>query len=199
MPNSMFPNITTKTTHREIMNTTATLTILAGSLLCATTGAARQTEAWSYNRLFQQADVVVIASAGNTLPTKQKWAEPLFDPQQFRGVITHFRVASTLKGSPSQSIKIFHYAYANSQAPINDGPTLVSFISGPVSLDMKPLQQGITETKFLAKKRETRSNGPEYLLFLKKRQDGSFVAVSGQIDPSFSVRAIFNMDALQNN
>jgi hypothetical protein len=33
---------------------------------------------------------------------------------------------------------------------------------------------------------------PQYLLFLKKRPDGRYEAVSGQIDPSLSAREMYS-------
>jgi len=185
--------------YKEIsLSRTATLVILIAGSLLATTASARQTEAWPYERLFQHADIVVIAVATTSVPNEQKWADPIFAPQRFRGVTTQLRVVSTVKGSPSQTIKVLHYKYAESTPPINDGPALISFFTGPVSIDVQPLKGSATELKALSQKRLSRNNAPEYLLFLKERQDGSFEAVSGQVDPTFSVRALFNVEAINN-
>ncbi len=185
--------------YKEIsLNGTATLVVLIAGLLLAPTASARKTEAWPYERLFQHADIVVIAVAITSAPNEQKWAEPIFAPQPFRGVTTQLRVVSTVKGSPSPTIKVLHYKYADSTPPVNDGPALISFITGPVSIDVQPLKRAETELKALSQKRLSQNSAPEYLLFLKKRQDGSFEAVSGQVDPSFSVRALFNVEAINN-
>ena len=180
------------------MNLTLIPAILIAGLLLSTTTSARQLELWPYERLFQQADIVIIAGAINSVPNEQEWAEPLFDPQKFIGVESQLRVSSTLKGSPPNTIKVVHYKYADPNTPINDGPGLISFLSGPVSIDVHSLEAKERELKVLSQKRVSRNNTPEYLLFLKQRQDGSYQAVSGQVDPTFSVRAIFNVEALQN-
>ncbi|MGI9444282.1 MAG: hypothetical protein ACR2N1_17560 [Rubripirellula sp.] len=180
------------------MNGTATLVILIAGLLLAPTASARKTEAWPYERLFQHADIVVIAVATTSVPNEQKWVEPIFASQRFQGVTTQLRVVSTVKGSPSPTIKLLHYKYADSTPPVNDGPALISFFTGPVSIDVQPLKRAETELKALSHKRLSQNSAPEYLLFLKKRQDGSFEAVSGQVDPSFSVRALFNVEAINN-
>ena len=179
-----------------LLQATAMLTAIVGTLSFPATSTARKIQSWSYNQLFQKSDIVVIGAAINTVPTNRKWAEPIFDPQHFRGVITSFRVASILKGTPPKTIQVLHYAYVDLTSPVNDGPGLVSFISSPGSHNLQPRQQNPKAAKLLSKTRQSRNSPPEYLLFLKKRQDGSFAAVSGQVDPIFSVRAVVNLEAL---
>ena len=181
---------------QTLLQVTAMLTAIVGTLSFPATSTARKVQAWSYNRLFQTSDIVVIGTAINTGPTNQKWAEPIFDPHHFRGVITSFRVASILKGSPPKTIQVLHYAYVDFKSPMNDGPGLVSFMSSPSSHDIQPQQQNPKEAKLLSRTRQSQNSAPEYLLFLKKRQDGTFAAASGQVDPIFSVRAVLNLKAL---
>ncbi len=40
-------------------------------------------------------------------------------------------------------------------------------------------------------------SGPEYLLFLRKRKDDRYEAVSGQMDSDFFVRALFEPGLLR--
>ena len=179
-----------------LLQLTAIITTLVGTVLLPAPASARKIEAWSYDRLFREADVVLIAVAMNTVPTNHKWTEAIFDPQHFRGVITHFRVASIFKGSPPESIQVLHYAYANSGSLVNDGPGLVSFTSDSILLAIQPRKPKTKEPELLSKTRRSQNRAPEYLLFLKKRQDDTFAAVSGQVDPIFSVRAVLNVETL---
>ena len=61
----------------------------------------------------------------------------------------------------------------------------------------KPLLIELKQSKDKKSKLHQQSQGlrkisqPEYLLFLKKRKDGTYEPVSGQLDASFSVRAMF--------
>jgi hypothetical protein len=180
------------------MKNSPILATFIASLLLSTSASARQTEAWPYERLFQEADVVVIAVAIKSIPKAQSWPGPKFNAQLFRGVVTQFRVVSTAKGPPTKTIQLLHYKYADSTTPINDGPGLVTFLSGPISIDVHQYHDAEPQLPVLTQKRLSRSTAPEYLLFLKKGQDGFFEAVSGQLDPNFSVRALFNVEALQS-
>jgi hypothetical protein len=150
------------------------------------TGWTRRVELWPYERLFKEADLVVIARAKSSVPCKDKWEEDLFGAELFQGVETSFKIASLLKGTPPSSVKMLHFKLKRSTL-LNDGPSLVSFRTEPVRLKLekgeeKELRQP-HNTHYLAAK-------PEYLLFLKLRKDGRYEAVSGQIDPQGSVRTL---------
>jgi len=181
------------------MNTTVIRVMLIGTLLLSSTADARRIEHWPYKRLFGQSDIVVIARAINSVPNERPWKEPLFDPGSFSGVITQFRVISTIKGSPSQTIGLLHYQYTTSNTPMNDGPNLLSFYSSPVSTNVQTVPARESEQKNLTEKRQTSGNIPEYLLFLRKNEDGTYEAVSGQVDPAFSVRALFAIPSIAPN
>jgi hypothetical protein len=75
--------------------------------------------------------------------------------------------------------------------PYNDGPSLVSFFMKPISIDVMQQQRELKQ------KRQSVTSKPEYLLFLKKRKDGLYEAVSGQMDPGLSVRALFELRSLR--
>jgi hypothetical protein len=180
------------------MNNQVIRPIIIACVLFSNTASARKVEDWPYQRLFQQADIVVIAGAIDSVSHEENWTEPLFDPKQFKGVSTQLRVISTVKGTPTQIIKVLHYKYADSNMRINDGPGLISFLSRPVSINVHPLQDSEQNPKAPLIRRVSGNPAPEYLLFLKKRQDGSYEAVSGQVDPTLSVRVLLDLEAIQN-
>jgi hypothetical protein len=102
-------------------------------------GFARKVGDWSYERLFKEADLVMIGSVEGWGSTKAQWSEKIFDKA--------LKVKSKEEGE------------ANELKPKRAGKSVVS--------------------------------PPEYLLFLKMRQDGLYEPVSGQLDAAFSVRALF--------
>ena len=61
----------------------------------------------------------------------------------------------------------------------------------PVSTE---LRQGddAESVKVLKQPRRNLTSQPEYLLFLRKRKDDRYEAVSGQMDAALSVRALFH-------
>ena len=154
--------------------------------IAGSTSWARRIENWSYDRLLKEADLVVIAAAVSSEECKDQWSEPLFEKDRFQGIETTFKVWSALKGTaPDSTLKLLHFQYKARESNIfNDGPSLVSFIIKPLSLSISLRPEEIPH--------KVESSPPQYLLFLKKREDGRYEAASGQTDPSFSVRAMFD-------
>jgi hypothetical protein len=138
---------------------------------------ARPVPAWPYEKLFKQSDLVVIAHPTESVDVKDRMKE---NPMKidFMGINTTLKIVHVAKGNlKSSNLTFLHYRIGPDQLIIN-GPSLVSF-----------RMQGI---------RYTVENGPRveltgpatYLLFLKKRDDGRYEAVTGQFDPVFSVKEL---------
>jgi hypothetical protein len=155
-------------------------------------GFARKVGDWSYERLFKEADLVMIGSVEGWGSTKAQWSEKIFDKARFEATKTAFTPLSVIKGEPAFVCTwLLHFSYKKGAAPYNDGPSLVSFLKKPVIIKVKSKEEG--EANELKPKRAGKSvvSPPEYLLFLKMRQDGFYEPVSGQLDAAFSVRALF--------
>ena len=153
---------------------------------------ARKVEDWTYERLFKEADLVMIGSVEGWGSAKAQWSEKIFDKARFEATKTAFTPLSIIKGEPAFVCTwLLHFSYKKGAAPYNDGPSLVSFLKKPVIIKVKSKEEG--EANELKPKRQGKSvvSPPEYLLFLKMRQDGLYEPVSGQLDAAFSVRAIF--------
>jgi hypothetical protein len=154
------------------------LTLAAGPLF------GRGLENWPYERLFKEADLVVIARAEGTAETKDRFRPELWKVE-FLGQETAFAVQSTLKGKlkEGQPIKVLHYRLPEG-VRVQNGPLLVSFRKDPLNL-----QGTINDRTFKAS-----LGRPEYLLFLRARPDGRFEPVSGQVDPALSIRELHKPD-----
>jgi hypothetical protein len=147
--------------------------VAAGMMLCSPLGKARFLPSWPYEKLMKEADLVVIAKptkseASADEPPKHQWQ------YEFVGQNTTFDVKYTLKGKlDEKQIKVLHFKWGKLKTGfdpkdpfshiIDDGPLLVAF-------DIK--------------------DAPEYLLFLKKMNDGRYEPVSGKIDPRLSARLL---------
>ena len=167
--------------------------IIAFTLFCmliVSEVSARKVENWPYERLFKESDLVVIAHVQGWGVTKKEWNEKFFDKGRFEGAKTIFGASFVLKGDPPLCIWLNHFRYKESAVRYNDGPGLVAFLKEPLLVELK-------STKNQKGKLEQPDGGlrkisqPEYLLFLKKHKDGMYEPVSGQLDASFSVRALF--------
>lgn len=152
---------------------------------------ARQVEEWHYERLFKESDLVVIAHVQGWGVTKKEWNEKFFEKTRFEGVKTAFGANFALKGDPPLCIWLDHFRYKNDAVRYNDGPGLVDFLKEPLQIEVKQnlrnkgkLHQQIQGLRQISQ--------PEYLLFLKKRKDGGYEPVSGQLDADFSLRVLFH-------
>ncbi len=136
--------------------------------------AGRFIEAWPYEKLMQQANVVVIGTAVSSVDSDEKSKEG------FLGVNTTFDVKGMLKGKvDGKQIKLLHYRIEGGNLQLPNGPLLVTFRTTGLVVTSKRGGQTTLEP-------------PEYLLFLKSRKDGRYEAVSGQYDPKLSVRQMFS-------
>jgi hypothetical protein len=132
---------------------------------------ARLKQSWNYQTLKEKATLVVLATPTNVTETAEVSALPNIGsvypdgsrkPVMGKGVETTFEVLIVLKGEEgSKTLVLHHFKLANPDEKMFGGPGLVSF-----------------EPK--DKKR--------YLMFLEKEADGRYVAVSGQTDPSDSIK-----------
>jgi hypothetical protein len=145
---------------------------------------ARLLEDWPYERLFKEADVVVIAKAGDTSDTKDRFSTKGWKIE-FIGQDTKFLAQSVLKGKTGDDKKltVLHYRLPEG-VQIENGPLLVRFRKDSVML-----QGTINGAAFKAG-----LGRPEYMLFLRLRKDGRYEPVSGEIDPSLSVRELHSAD-----
>lgn len=138
------------------MKTTLTLVLM---LTCPVMAFGRIKPLWSYQKMQEQADLVVIAKPISTTITSEKAVLSDISPHvHVVGVQTEFSVRVVMKGEAAiQQITMHHYGLANVwDGRIRGTPHLVSF---------DPKQHHC------------------YLLFLKKEADGRFAPVTGQIDP----------------
>ena len=175
------------------MNFRVFVTAIAASFSLSSISSARKIEIWPYQELLKEADRVVIARAVSNLATDDKWNSDVFDSDRFTAMETTFELATVLKGKSGNSFKVLHFQQRNPSRPFEDGPRLVSFLVQPFSVGIR--RSGETKEEgpktLEPTKRKSLMPAPEYLLFLKKRTDGLFEAVSGQVDPNSSVRTLF--------
>jgi hypothetical protein len=152
--------------------------LASGTFITAT--CARQIEDWPFAKLMKKADLVVIANMVSETDAGQRVTDkPSKD--YLVGVLTTFEVKAVLKGkNKGKNLTLFHYRYdwkkVEAKGGIGNGPMLVSFHNEKMNIvargELIPLKK------------------PAYLLFLRQRADGRYECVSGQVDPSLSVRQL---------
>ena len=171
------------------------LLILMLNMVLPSSARARKVESWPYERLMREADLVVIAHAVSTGKCRDTWSEDLFRNVPFQGLETTFKVSSRIKGACPANLKMLHFGLAK-PILINDGPSLVRFRTKPIMLDVREMKNENRVLEQLQPVRQTLVSPPEYLLYLRLRKDGRYEALSGQIDPAFSVRALIQQAGL---
>jgi hypothetical protein len=157
----------------------------AGLLASPTAAPGRLIERWDYPRLFKEAELVVIAEPRGSAPTKDEYGDKSW-PLEVIGQETTFKVAHTLKGEAgADPVKVLHFKFgapkkgAKESPIIKNGPGFVVFRTTDMTVDTADRARD----RFILPR-------PQYLLFLKKRDDGRYEPVSGQTDPNLSVREV---------
>jgi hypothetical protein len=124
---------------------------------------ARFVEPWTYQQMFEKADLVVIARPINTSDTAEHQMLPDYAPPlPVIGVTTEFETRLVLKGSKDVTLfKLHHFRYRADadETAMSNTPELL---------------------KIKVEKRTT------FLLFLIKERDGRYAPVTGQTDPAIS-------------
>jgi hypothetical protein len=133
-------------------------------LILATTivAQARIVKRWSYQELYDQSDLIVIAKYISSEGTTEQWVLPNISPNvDVIGMSSNFAVFLVLKGDQSlKSLVLHHYQLSNpaiADKPMINGPMLASFDSDNLT--------------------------KQFLLFLHRESDGRYAPVSGQTDP----------------
>tara|TARA_A100001037_G_scaffold237582_1_gene216781 strand:- start:422 stop:976 length:555 start_codon:yes stop_codon:yes gene_type:complete len=153
---------------------------------------ARKVENWPCERLLKESDLVMIGSIQGWRTAKAEWPEKIFDKARFKGEKTAFHPRSVLKGEPAfPCIWVLHFSYKKGALPYEDGPGLVTFLKKPVIIEVKSKEEGKSKELQLKRTGNSLVSPPEYLLFLKQREDGNYEPVSGQLDAALSIRALF--------
>jgi hypothetical protein len=147
---------------------------------------ARLLEAWPYDKLMKESNLVVIATATKTEAASDKPPDHGW-PYEFVAQNTTFKVTHALKGKlKDDPIKVLHFKFGELKKGIDpknfedtlivDGPLLVTFLD-------KTVVGKINGQKSVKVQ-------PEYMLFLKRLPDGRYEPVSGRVDPALSVREV---------
>jgi hypothetical protein len=158
----------------RMFHTTTLLSLVVVGLL-APILSARGIEDWPYDRLFKEADLVVIARAKSSEPCDDNTRDNIWK-EEFLGVNTAFSVKTVLKGKCEEDkITVLHFKL-NDEVKIQNGPLLISFRMKPTALTLKDAKVELA--------------APDYMLFLKATKDGRFEPVSGRIDPQLSVKEV---------
>ena len=139
-----------------------TFLTLFASLLLVISISARPVAIWPYDKLTEEADVIIIATPTSSRDTSEKTTFPGQSSVAAVGVETTFDILSVLKGEKGLKTIVFHHLRAekpNEEMP--DGPSPVAF-------------------KLEEKKR--------FLLFLKLEPDGRLSSLTGQTDPKGGIK-----------
>jgi hypothetical protein len=128
---------------------------------------ARLSVDWSYQRLFDTADLVVVAVVVSTTDTAERAILPDIRPDvHVVGMATGFYVGGVLKGDHNlKTFVLHHYRLENPASVLLNGPTLISF-----------------DPKAHA----------HFLLFLVRETDGTYAPIAGQVD---AAKSIFRLES----
>jgi len=141
---------------------------------------ARLIEDWPYQKLMERSDLVVIAKVESVADFDGKVEIPQF-AEFLTPQVTTFKVEGVLRGEQKgETLELVHCRFRNNQIPPN-GPLLARFESEgrKIRIESGENKGGLVQ-----------EGPPVYLLFLKRRDDGRFEPVAGQVDSELSVRKV---------
>ncbi len=150
--------------------------IVVSLVLCTTPVlTARLTRPWTYQEIFEQADLVVIATFVSTKDTDERTAlQDLSHPVKVIGVTTEFKTELVLKGPKEiTNFQLHHYRFEDAgDALWVNAPQLIRLPTPP--------QNGVHY-----------AGHETFLMFLVREKDGRYAPVTGQTDPvTYSVREL---------
>ena len=120
---------------------------------------ARLMEVWTYQKLLEKSDLVVIANPTAVIDTKEEIDLPGYSAMRATGVETHFQISAVFKGEKNlKDFTMHHYRASKPDIGYPNGPNLVSF---------DPTQKH------------------SYIIFLIREADGRYAPTCGQTDPAF--------------
>jgi len=136
---------------------------------------ARQIDLWPYDRLEKAADLIVIGVPEKSAQTGESVHATLWQ-KDFPVVNTTLKVTGVLKGRFKMTeLTVFHLRQPETMI-LSNGPYMATF-------NEQPVERILPGGKRQSAKRE-------YLLFLRKRDDGRFEPVSGPMDSAHAIREL---------
>lgn len=153
--------------------------IATGISMSAHTKKTRPVPAWDFDKLESLSTHVIIAiPVENRMSTEdEETPDWIGDADDVDSVFTKFKISATLKGSINEDFfSIHHFKLSKNHKYIGNGPCFVDFESFVVSTDRI--------------KRLPRSKRPQFLLFLRKSENGGYSFVTGIMDSEYSVKKI---------
>ncbi len=156
---------------------------------------------WTYQELEKAADVIVIATFQSSRPERADlYQDDQVDPNSVDVVVSTFKIAAALKGIPKQdSIDVVHFQRRkHPPANLAEGYLGVIDFSGlnPPEFEKSMLLPSVFAVATDGKVTSftgpisTYTIVPEYMLFLKARDDGKYELVSGGRHGQSSVRIL---------
>jgi len=161
--------------------------IVAISLLLMTAAGlqSRMIRFWSYAEMLKASDLVVIAT-----PLSNTMTKDVFDGKTggYVGIDTGFEIKQAIKGDiAGGKFTVLHFKH-DPHSGWADGMEVVLFRLKGITMDVISVQkEGAPRDN---DKAHISLPAPDYLLFLKKRDDGRYEPVTGQMDAMESVREV---------
>lgn len=136
---------------------------------------------WPYDKLLEKSDLVVMATVDSVAGFDGAVEIPQFadvlEPQ-----VTTFKVQGVIQGDyDGETLGLVHCRMKDDNVGVRNGPLLADFEAGGRTIRIESGEHA----GMLVQESE-----PSYLLFLKRREDGRFEPVAGQVDSSLSVRRV---------
>src|SRR6185295_17532976 len=149
---------------------------------------ARLIGSWPYEKLVAASDLIVIAEFASSKDVEAKPSNDYLKhfADVIVGQVSTLNVRAVLKGkSPGNQVEVFHLRLKGDKKILN-GPLFVHFRAR----DPKHTVHVIDENEKAINDTTVVPGTNQYLLFLKRRAEGRYEPVSGEVDPELSIRKL---------
>jgi len=157
--------------------------IIAIFVTIASSAVARPVRYLTYAQLMEESDLVVIVHALETRSAKE--GDPIVPVEPVRDyltpIITKFEVLAVLKGKQdSKNLELCHYKYKPDAPGVLNGPLLAWFPTRDGDVIRHSNRHGVWMVHVPT----------DFMLFLKRDDEGRLTFMTGQIDAEASVRQV---------
>jgi hypothetical protein len=161
------------------------------SIACVTPCFARAIPMWffSYEKLVLESDTVAIVELVESKSAPDVFSGYGRGTNDYTATNALLKVHAVLKGSATNKLTLLHFSYSTnvtaSEIGINNGADFIRFPTNSLQNRKPSLNNGNSVADIT-----NIPQGPTWLAFLKRRDDGRFDPVTGHYDAAYSFRKL---------
>lgn len=170
------------------MKATPLLLLPLAMMACLAHG--RLVKVWTHEELAAGADAIAVIAAVNIektdLPLPADFPKGVAK-ENYQAWVTTCKVLAGFEGvvAEHKELRIVHFTYSDQINIVSNGAQFMKFTVGPVEREVETVENGRSEGR-----RSWKQLKPQWLAYLKRREDGRYEPVSGNYDATDSFKEL---------